>query len=78
MLQTKQIGLFDQAPPPLFIYPTELGKIYTHLTTRAGMYYRYNILRKLLNKRKNQLITVAELADWEDVPVEDIILRITH
>lgn len=72
-----QLALFNQAPPPLFIYPLDLMKIYTHYTSRFGAYKKYATLRKLLNKRKDQYITVKELADWEDVPVEEIIIRIT-
>lgn len=77
MVTGVQQSLFNQAEPPLFVYPTDLRKIYSHYTSNSGVYKRYNALRKFLNKRPDQRITVKELADWEDIPEAEIIKRIT-
>ncbi|MEO5681449.1 MAG: hypothetical protein ABIQ88_02345 [Chitinophagaceae bacterium] len=60
----------------LFLYPPDFLKIYDHLTTYMGAYYRYKAIKKLLGKQKHQFITVKEFADWEGVAVEEIIKRI--
>lgn len=58
---------------PIFLYYTDLLKIYPHLTTTAGAHKKYTTLKKCLGKKDHQMITVKEFADWQDVPVEDIV-----
>lgn len=57
----------------IFLYYTDLLKIFPHLTTKAGAHKKYNAIKECLGKKDHQLITVKEFADWQDVPLQDVV-----
>lgn len=61
------------APPtPIFIYPLQLKKIYTHLTSDSGCYKKYHDIKVSLGITR-QYLTVAEFCKAEDLQKDDVL-----
>jgi hypothetical protein len=60
-------------PKPIFIYYTDLLKIYPNLTSLSGANARYRALKTKLGKEPHQLITVKEFAQYNGIEEELVI-----
>ncbi len=60
----------------LILYPGDIMNIFDHINTYGGAWYRYNVTRKLLGKKKGQYILIKEFAEFEGIPEQDIRERI--
>jgi hypothetical protein len=57
---------------PLFIYPLDLKKIYTHLTSDSGCYKKYHDI-KVSQGITRQYLTVTEFCKAEDLVKDEVI-----
>lgn len=63
-----------QANPALvFIFPKDVLRILTHLTTYDGAWCRLKRIKKCLGKERHQHLTIQEFADWEGLNAQDIL-----
>ena len=59
---------------PLFIYYTDLLKIYPNIKSVSGAHVKYKTIKKRLGKEDHQLIPVREFARWIGVDEDELIM----
>lgn len=60
-------------PALAFLFPADVRKVLIHIKSYSGSVNHYNIVRDALGKKKHQRITIKEFAEYEGLPLEEIV-----
>ncbi len=68
----------QQLPNPALalITPADVQKVFRHIKSYKGAWFRIQKVKDALGKKKHQGVTVAEFADWEGLDVSIILTTI--
>jgi hypothetical protein len=64
-------------PALSFVFPKDVKRILTHITTYKGAWLHLQAIKDNLGKQKRQRLTIKEFADWEGIDANLVMQRLS-
>lgn len=64
-------------PALVYLFPKDVLRVITHITSYNGAWLRYQRIKKCLGKERHQYLTIQEFADWEGLDAHLVLNALT-